>query len=60
MKASSEGVGKLVNGIVPVNLNGLFCGIQDHVAFMALMEMFVQLSLKAFGYLAVQVIGKFL
>jgi hypothetical protein len=60
VKAGSEGIRKLVNVIVPVNFNGLFGGIQYHVALMAPMQVLVQFSLKVFGYLPVQVIGKFL
>jgi hypothetical protein len=58
MKAGSEAGGKLVNLVVTINFDGLFGGIHDHVAFVAPMQMFVQLSLKVFGDSTIQIIGQ--
>ena len=60
VKAGPEGVGKLVNMIIPIDLNGFLNGVQNHVAFMAPMQIFIEFNLKVFGYLSVKVIGKFL
>jgi len=60
MEAGTEAGGKLINLVIAVNLNGLFGGVHDHVAFVAPMEMFVQFGLKVFGDTAVEVIRQLL
>src|SRR5215471_11734641 len=58
MEAGTEGLWKLVDLVVAVDLNGLLGGGHDHVAFVAPMEMFVQLGLCALTDGAIQVIGQ--
>jgi hypothetical protein len=53
VEAVSEIVGKLVKLIITVDFDGLFGGIHDHVAFVAPMEVFVQLYSQALADLAV-------
>jgi hypothetical protein len=58
VKARSEAFGELVKLIIAVNLDGFFGGIHYHVAFVAPMEVFIQLHFKVIGDLTVQVIGQ--
>jgi hypothetical protein len=58
MEAASEAFGKFVKLIIPINFNGFLGGIHDHVAFMAPMEMLIQLDFKVLADLAVEVIGQ--
>lgn len=58
MKAGSKVVWKLVNLVVTVNFNGLLGGIHDHVAFVAPMEVFIQLHSQVVVDLAVKIIGQ--
>lgn len=60
MKAGSKVVGKLVNLVIAVNFDGFFCGIHYHVAFLAPMEVFVQLSPQAVADPPIEVIGQLL
>ena len=53
-----EVFGEFVKLGIAVDFNGLFGGIHDHVAFVAPMQMFVQLSLKVFGDSTIQIIGQ--
>jgi hypothetical protein len=60
MEAGPEGVRKLINLIVAVDFNGFLGGVQDHMAFVAPMQVFIKFSLKTFSDFAVQVIGQLL
>jgi hypothetical protein len=53
MEAVSEVIGKLVKLVIAVDFDGFFGGIHDHVAFVAPMEVFVQLHSQALADLAV-------
>lgn len=56
VKAGPEGVWKLVNLIISIDLNGLFGGIKNHMAFVAPMQVLIQFRLEALCDLAVKVI----
>jgi hypothetical protein len=56
VEAGAEGVWKLVNLIISIDLNGLFGGIKNHMAFVAPMQVLIKFSLKTFSDLAVKVI----
>ena len=53
VEAGSEGFWKLVKFVIAVNFNGFLSGIHDHVAFVAPMEMFIQLDFQVLADLAV-------
>jgi hypothetical protein len=60
MEAASKVFWKLINLVIAVNFNGFLGGVHYHVAFLAPMEMFVQLNSKAFGNFAIKVISQLL
>jgi len=60
VEARSERVGELVNLVVSVDFDGLFGGIEDHMAFVAPMQVLIEFGLEAFSNFAVQVIGQLL
>lgn len=60
VKSGPEGVGKLVNLVVAVNFDGLFGGIENHMAFVAPMQVLIELGFKAVRNLAIQIIGQLL
>jgi hypothetical protein len=60
VEAVSEAFGKLVNLVITVNLDGFLRGVHDHVAFVAPMEMLIQLDFEVLADLAVKVIGQLL
>jgi len=60
VEAGPKVVRELVNLVIPVDLNGLFGGIHDHVAFMAPMKVLVEFGLQALADPAVKVIGQLL
>jgi hypothetical protein len=60
VEAASETFWELVKLIVTVNFDSLFCGIHHHVAFVAPMEMLIQLDFEVLADLAVKVIGQLL
>jgi hypothetical protein len=60
VEAGSEGGWELVQLIIAVNFDGLPGGVEDDVAFMAPMQVLIQLNLKAFGDPAVEIIRQFL
>jgi len=53
MEAGSEVVWKLINLVITINFNGLAGGIEDHVAFVAPMQVLIKFKLKAFSDSAV-------
>jgi hypothetical protein len=60
MEAASEAFWKLVKLIIAVNLDGFLGGIHDNVAFVAPMQMFVQLDFQVLADLAIKIIGQLL
>jgi hypothetical protein len=58
VEATSEAFWKLVKFIVAVDFNGFLGGIHDHVAFVAPMQMLVQLDFQVLGDLSIEVIGQ--
>ena len=58
VEAGSEAFWKLVKLIIAVNLDGFLGGIHHDVAFVAPMEMFIELEFKVLGDLAVKIIGQ--
>jgi hypothetical protein len=58
VEAAAEAFWELVKLIVTVNLDGFFGGIHHHVAFVAPMEMLIQLDFKVLADLAVKIIGQ--
>jgi len=60
VETASETFWKLVKLIVTVNLDGFLRGVHDHVAFVAPMEMLIQLDFEVLADLAVKVIGQLL
>jgi hypothetical protein len=54
----SEVIGKLVQLIIAVNFDGFLGGIHYHVAFVAPMEMLIQLDSKVLADLPIEVIGQ--
>jgi hypothetical protein len=60
VEAASEAFWKLVKLITSVNFDGFLSGVHDHVAFVAPMEMLIQLDFKVLADLAVKVIGQLL
>jgi hypothetical protein len=60
VKAGPEGVGKLVNLVITIDLNGLLGRVEDHMAFVAPMQVLIKFSLEVLCDLAVQVIRQFL
>jgi hypothetical protein len=60
MEAVSEAFWKLVKLIIAVNFDGFLGGVHHHVAFVAPMEMFVELEFQVLGDLAVKIIGQLL
>jgi hypothetical protein len=57
LEFGTEGIGEVVNLIVPVNLDRHFCGIANDIAVMAPVEMFLQLALGGSIDGAIQIIG---
>lgn len=53
MEAGSEVFWQLVNLVIAVNLDSLFGGVHNNVAFVAPMQMLIEFSLQAFADLAV-------
>jgi hypothetical protein len=60
VKPGTEGIRQFINLVVAVDLNGLLGGIEDHMALAAPMQVLIELGLKAFSYLAVQILGQLL
>ncbi len=60
MEAASEVFRELINLVITVNFDGFLGGIHDHMAFVAPMEVLIQLSPKAGADLAVKIIGQLL
>jgi len=60
VETASETFWELVKLIVTVNLDGFLRGVHDHVAFVAPMEMLIQLDFEVLADLAVKVIGQLL
>lgn len=60
MEAVAEVLWKLVNLVIAVNFDGFLGGIHHHMAFMAPMEVFVQLHSQVLCDPTVQVIGQLL
>src|SRR5438309_4317066 len=60
METAAEVFRKLVDLVIAVNFDGLFGGIHHHVAFVAPMEVLIQLSFQVIAYLAVKIIGQLL
>jgi hypothetical protein len=58
MEAGSEVFRKLVKLVIAVDFNGFLCGIHDHVAVVAPMEVFFQFDLQILADPAVEVIGQ--
>jgi hypothetical protein len=58
VEAASETFWELVKLIVTVNFDGFFCGIHHDMAFVAPMEMLIQLDFKVLADLAVKIIGQ--
>jgi len=54
----SEAFWKLVKLIIAVNFDGFLGGVHHDVAFVAPMEMFVELEFQVLGDLAVKIIGQ--
>jgi len=60
VKSGPEGVGKLVNLVVSVNFDGLFCSVENYMAFVAPMKVLIELGFKVVRNLAIQIIGQLL
>jgi hypothetical protein len=60
VEAASEAFWELVNLIIAVNFDGFLGGIHYHMAFVAPMEVLVQLDFQVLADLAVKVIGQLL
>ena len=60
VEAGSETFWELIKLVIAVNFNGLFGRIHHHVAFVAPMQMFIQLDFKVLADPAVKVIGQLL
>src|SRR5215468_7209030 len=58
MEPAAEGFRELVELVIPVDLDGLFGGIHDHVAVVAPVKMLLQLDSHAGVRGAVQIIGQ--
>ena len=58
VEAISEALRELVKFVIAVNFDGLFGGIHDHVAFVAPMQMLVELDFQVLADLAVEIIGQ--
>jgi hypothetical protein len=60
MEAGSEAFWQLIKLVIAINLDGFLGGIHDHVAFVAPMEMLVELDFQVLADLAVKIIGQLL
>jgi len=60
MEAASKALWKLIKLIIAVNFDGFLGGIHHHVAFLAPMEVLVQLDFQVLANLAVKIIGQLL
>jgi hypothetical protein len=60
MKAASEALWKLIKLIVAVNLDGFLGRIHYNVAFVAPMQMLIQLDFQVLADFAVKIIGQLL
>ena len=60
VEAASEAFRKLVKLIIAVNFNGFLGGIHHHMAFLAPMEVLIQLDFQVLADLAVKIIGQLL
>jgi hypothetical protein len=60
MQAIPQRLGKLIDLIIAIDLDGFFRGVHYHVAFVAPMEMFVQLGFGTLGEGTVEVVGQLL
>jgi hypothetical protein len=60
MEAGSEAFWQLIKLVIAVNFDGFLGGIHDHVAFVAPMEMLVELDFQVLADLAVKIIGQLL
>ena len=60
VEAASEAFWELVNLIIAVNFDGFLGGVHHHMAFVAPMEVLVQLDFQVLADLAVKVIGQLL
>jgi hypothetical protein len=58
VEAISEAFGEFVKFIIAVNFDSFLGGIHDHVAFVAPMQMLVQLDFQVLADLAIEVIGQ--
>jgi hypothetical protein len=58
VEAISKAFRKLVKFIIAVNFDGFLSGIHYHMAFLAPMQMLVQLDFEVLADLAVEVIGQ--
>jgi hypothetical protein len=60
VEAAPEAFWKLVKLIIAVNFDGFLGGIHHHVAFVAPMEVLVQLDFQVLADLAIKIIGQLL
>jgi hypothetical protein len=60
VEAASETFWQFVKFVISVNFDGFLGGIHDHVAFVAPMQMFIQLDFQVLADLAVKIIGQLL
>jgi hypothetical protein len=60
VEAASEAFRKLIKLVISVNLDSFLGGIHNHVAFVAPMQMLVQLDFQVLADLAVKIIGQLL
>jgi len=60
VEAASEAFWEFVKLVITVNLDGFLRGVHDNVAFVAPMEMLIQLDLEVLADLAVKIIGQLL
>ena len=60
VEASPEALWKLIKLIIAVNFDGFLGGIHHHMAFLAPMEVLVQLDFQVLADLAIKIIGQLL
>jgi len=60
VEAASEAFGELVKFVIAVNFDGFLGGIHHHMAFVAPMEVLIQLDFQVLADLAVKIIGQLL
>ena len=60
MEAAPKVFRELINLVIAVNFDGFLGGVHDHMAFVAPMEVLIQLSPKAGGDFAIKIIGQLL